>query len=72
MYYQITSEDGENIWIGNDKAVIDFVNTMNEGADELLNDINDAIEWLENEGFEVERRKDLTKRMDDGELIYIK
>lgn len=72
MYYQITSKDEESIWIGNDKAVIDFVNTINEGADELLDDVNDAIEWLENEGFEVERRKDLTKRLDSGELIYIK
>lgn len=72
MYYQITSEDGENIWIGNDQAVIQFVNDMNEGADELLNNVNDAIEWLEGEGFEVEKRKDLTSRLDAGELIYIK
>ena len=72
MYYQITSEDEENIWIGNDKAIIQFVNDMNEGADELLNNVNDAIEWLENEGFEVDRRNDLTKRLDSGELIYIR
>lgn len=72
MYYQITSNDEENIWIGNDQAIIQFVNDMNEGADKLLNNINDAIEWLENEGFEVEKRKDLTSRLDTGELIYIK
>ena len=72
MYYQITSDDEENIWIGNDQAVIQFVNDMNEGADELLNNVNDAIEWLEGEGFEVEKRKDLTSRLDAGELIYIK
>lgn len=72
MYYQITSDDEENIWIGNDQAVIQFVNDMNEGADELLNNVNDAIEWLEGEGFEVERRIYLTSRLDDGELIYIR
>ena len=72
MYYQITSDDGESIWIGNDEAVLKFVNDMNEGADELLNNVNDAIEWLENEGYEVERRRDLIERLNGGELIYIK
>lgn len=72
MYYQITSDDGESIWIGNDEAVLKFVNDMNEGADELLNNVNDAVEWLENEGYEVERRKDLVERLSGGELIYIK
>ena len=72
MYYQITSDDGENIWIGNDEAVLKFVNDMNEGADELLNNVNDAVEWLGNEGYEVERRRDLIERLNGGELIYIK
>lgn len=72
MYYQITSDDGESIWIGNDEAVLKLVNDMNEGADELLNNVNDAVEWLENEGYEVERRRDLVERLNDGELIYIK
>jgi len=72
MYYQITSDDGENIWIGNDGAVLKFVNDMNEGADELLNNVNDAIEWLENEGYEVEKRRNLVERLSGGELIYIK
>lgn len=72
MYYQITSDDEESIWIGNDEAVLKFVNDMNEGADELLNNVNDAVEWLENEGYEVERRRDLVERLNDGELIYIK
>lgn len=72
MYYQITSDDGENIWIGNDEAVLKFVNDMNEGADELLNNVNDAVEWLENESYEVERRRDLIERLNGGELIYIK
>ncbi len=72
MYYQITSDDGENIWIGNDEAVLKFVNDMNGGADELLNNVNDAVEWLENEGYEVERRRDLVERLNSGELIYIK
>ena len=72
MYYQITSDDGESIWIGNDEAVLKFVNDMNDGADELLNNVNDAIEWLENEGYEVERRRDLIERLNGGELIYIK
>ena len=72
MYYQITSDDGESIWIGNDEAVLKFVNDMNAGADELLNNVNDAIEWLENEGYEVEKRRDLIERLNGGELIYIK
>lgn len=72
MYYQITSDDGESIWIGNDEAVLKLVNDMNEGADELLNNVNDAVEWLEDEGYEVERRRDLVERLNDGELIYIK
>lgn len=72
MYYQITSDDGENIWIGNDEAVLKFVNDMNGGADELLNNVNDAVKWLENEGYEVERRRDLVERLNSGELIYIK
>ena len=72
MYYQITSDDGESIWIGNDEAVLKFVNDMNEGADELLSNVNDEIEWLENEGYEVERRKNLVERLSGGELIYIK
>ena len=72
MYYQITSEDGENIWLCNYKSIIKFVNDMNEGADEPIRDTVEAIEWLENEGYEIERRKDLTKRLDSDELIYIK
>lgn len=71
MYYQITSDDGESIWIGNDEAVLKFVNDMNGGA-ELLNNVNDAIEWLENEGYEVEKRRNLVERLNGGELIYIK
>ena len=72
MYYQITSDDEENIWIGNDQAVIQFVNDMNEGADESISDTVEAVEWLENEGYEVERRRDLVERLNSGELIYIK
>ena len=72
MYYQITSEDGENIWLCNYIAIINFVNDMNEGADEPIQDTIEAVEWLEGEGYEVERRKDLAWRLNNGEVIYIK
>lgn len=79
MFYQITEEPtfsaqfGELpiIFIGNEKAVLDFVNERNEDADELLNKIEDAIEWLEDNGYEVEKRKDLIKRLEKGEQIWI-
>ena len=72
MYYQVTTEDEENIYLGNEDAIIKFVNDMNEGADELLDNISDAVDWLEQEGFEVEKRRDLVERLNAGELIYIK
>lgn len=76
MFYQITEQEtfGSElpiIFIGNEKAVLDFVNERNEDADELLTKVEDAIEWLEDNGYEVEKRKDLIKRLEKGEQIYI-
>ena len=74
MFYQITQTDYEDlpiIVIGNEKAVLDFVNERNEDADELLNKVEDAIEWLEDNGYEVEKRKDLIERLEKGEQIWI-
>lgn len=76
MFYQITEQGtfGSElpiIFIGNEKAVLDFVNERNEDADELLNKVEDAIEWLEDNGYEVEKRKDLVERLEKGKQIWI-
>jgi len=75
MYYQITEVDTDNyenkalIFIGNEKAVLDFVNERNE--DEIYQDIEVALRWLEDNGYEYEIRKDLIERLQKGEIIYI-
>lgn len=76
--YQITETNVEYtkgykndalIFIGNEKAVLDFVNERNE--DEIYQDIEVALRWLEDNGYEYEIRKDLIERLEKGEIIYI-
>lgn len=75
-FYQITEKDVYSpekpvICLGSEKAIIDFVNERNEGADELLSKVENAIEWLEDNGYEVEKRKDLIKRLEQDEQVCI-
>lgn len=79
MFYQITENESYGaqfgelplIVIGNEKAIIDFVNDRNEDADELINNIGQAIEWLEENGYEIEKIRDLIERLNNGEQIFI-
>lgn len=76
MYYQITQTDWEmqdlpSVVIGNEKAIIDYVNEMNEGAENPITEFYDAKCWLEDNGYEVETRKDLLERLQKNQIIYI-
>lgn len=76
MFYQITQTDWEmqelpSIMIGNEQSVIDYVNEMNEGADKLITEFYDAKCWLEDNGYEVEKRKDLLERLQTNKIVVI-
>ncbi len=76
MFYQITQTDWEmqdlpSVLIGNEQAIINYVNEMNEGAENPITDFYDAKCWLEDNGYELEKRKDLVERLQKGEIICI-
>lgn len=76
MYYQIIEQDGYYedkplIAIGNEKAILHFVNERNDGADEPLTSFEDAKDWLLDNGYDIEEIKDFSDKLEKGEIVYI-
>lgn len=75
-FYQITETDDTLdarplIIFGSAKAIIDFVNERNEGADKKIDNMEDAKQWLFDNGYELEKRRNLIERLNKDEQIYI-
>lgn len=88
-FYQITEtnveytkgyENNALIFIGNEKAILDFVNErLSEDDTEIdginygteIKDVELAKKWLENNSYKIEEIKDFIKRLEKGEIIYI-
>lgn len=74
-FYQITENDEmldkPLIIFGSAKAIINFVNERNEGADKYIDNFEDAKKWLWENGYELEKRRNLIERLNKDEQICI-
>lgn len=55
--------------IGNEKAVLDFVNDRNE--DEIYQEIDVAIKWLKENGYEIMAIEDFIARLQNGDQVWL-